>query len=357
VRQLSLLSPLLLGLVVGPGCSSRASAPSDLGRDRPQAHDLPLLVDASATDGGEGGCITLPEPATDLPILPDLAPPDAPPDAPTDAPPDAAPDIDAAGDGPVLDVSADVATDVAVDVAADVVVDAPAPDQPVPDAPTPDLPTPCPTCMVLIDNTFCMDLFEASRPDATYTSQGTSTAKAMCVQWVIPWYSYTLTKSEAANACAAAGKRLCTPTEWKLACSGTKNKVYAYGNTYTPLTCNGIDTFCYCGAGTPCANVSPCPYPHCFNMPPPSGTPVTGCGAWLHPTPTGAFPYCVDEWGVYDLNGNVWELVDTSDGLLHFRGGAYNCGDSETLHRCDYDAIWSPSAQGFRCCKDPLFIP
>jgi formylglycine-generating enzyme required for sulfatase activity len=56
---------------------------------------------------------------------------------------------------------------------------------------------------------------------------------------------------------------------------------------------------------------------------------------------------------VYDINGNVWELADTNDGLEHFRGGAYNCSDSEALHRCDHDGTWGPSARGFRCCKDP----
>jgi len=42
-----------------------------------------------------------------------------------------------------------------------------------------------------------------------------------------------------------------------------------------------------------------------------------------------------------------------SPGGEHFRGGAFNCGDSETLHRCDYDADWGLTARGFRCCKFP----
>ncbi|MCU0694734.1 MAG: hypothetical protein MUF54_25430 [Polyangiaceae bacterium] len=52
------------------------------------------------------------------------------------------------------------------------------------------------------------------------------------------------------------------------------------------------------------------------------------------------------------MSGNVWELADTQDGVEHFRGGAYNCADSEALHRCDHDGTWGPSAKGFRCCKD-----
>jgi hypothetical protein len=53
------------------------------------------------------------------------------------------------------------------------------------------------------------------------------------------------------------------------------------------------------------------------------------------------------------MNGNVWEVVHSTDGQDHFRGGAYNCLDSEALHRCDYDATWGPSARGFRCCATP----
>jgi formylglycine-generating enzyme required for sulfatase activity len=96
--------------------------------------------------------------------------------------------------------------------------------------------------------------------------------------------------------------------------------------------------------------LSQCPYPHCYNQVSNEGG--GPCGAAFRVMPTGSFPDCVNAYGVYDINGNVWEIVDTDDGLEHFRGGAYNCGDSEMLHKCDYDATWGPSAKGFRCCKD-----
>jgi hypothetical protein len=227
------------------------------------------------------------------------------------------------------------------------------------DAPRWDLSTrdwgssPCPVCMVLINNTFCIDRYEASRPDATATSTGTLTGAAQCKAGVIPWMGWPLTQAEAATACALADKRLCTEAEWKMACSGPQQTVYGYGNGYDPVICNGIDTYCLCGAGQACEGIDPCPYPHCFNMPPPGGTPAQGCGAGFHLTPTGALVGCDNGWGVFDMHGNVWEVIQSTDGLDHFRGGAFNCGDSETLHRCDYDATWGPSAQGFRCCADP----
>jgi len=191
---------------------------------------------------------------------------------------------------------------------------------------------PCPDDMVLVQLQtgwrFCIDRFEASHSDATGTSKGSSPIPASR-QGVLPWYPVDF--QTAKTACESVSKRLCRPEEWFEACSGPDHTVYSYGNNYSATICNGIDAFCHCD-----------PYPHCYPV----------CGADFHVVPTGTFPDCTNEWGVYDINGNVWELVDYGDGLEHFRGGAYNCGDSEALHRCDYDATWNPSAKGFRCCKD-----
>jgi hypothetical protein len=137
--------------------------------------------------------------------------------------------------------------------------------------------------------------------------------------------------------------------EWIANCHGPSNSVYSYGNVYDPAICNGIDTFCNCGSGT-CAGLTQCPYPHCFNQVSTEGS--GPCGAGFHAMPTGSFPDCHSSYGVIDTTGNVSELADSDDGLEHFRGGAYNCGDSEMLHKCDEDGTWGPSARGFRCCKD-----
>ncbi|MFH1131001.1 MAG: SUMF1/EgtB/PvdO family nonheme iron enzyme [Pseudomonadota bacterium] len=212
----------------------------------------------------------------------------------------------------------------------------------------------CPPCMVLVNNMFCIDKYEASRPDATAVSQGVQTSQAICAPGVIPWHDFTLSRAVVAQACAYAGKRLCELGEWKYSCSGPKNTNYGYGNTYDPVICNGIDTFCFCGPTEACAGVSPCPYPHCYNQPPQSGPPPDFCGSNMHVTATGSYANCTNSLGVFDMNGNVWEVVEAGDGLDHFRGGAYNCIDSETLHRCDFDITSGISARGFRCCANPL---
>ncbi len=192
----------------------------------------------------------------------------------------------------------------------------------------------CPEGMVNILEQFCIDRYEASRPDATATSYGSDESRATSRPGVLPWYPVDLPTAQA--ACQAAGKRLCTPSEWELACRGPDDTTYSYGDTYDPTTCNGIDAFCNCGQGSACEDRDPCPFPHCFHE----------CGASFHLVPTGSFPNCTNEFGVYDMNGNVWELG--SDGMP--RGGAFNCGDSETYHQCGFVATWNPPARGFRCC-------
>jgi formylglycine-generating enzyme len=184
--------------------------------------------------------------------------------------------------------------------------------------PNPTGPITCPENMVAVEDTFCIDSYEASRPDATAENVGIDNTVAVSAAGVLPWQ--VASNSAAEEACQAAGKRLCDPEEWQLACSGPDGWVYAYGNQYEPETCNGIDAF---GRDN------------------------------YHLMPTGSFQQCTNEWGAYDLNGNLWEHVaNGSDQTV--RGGAFNCGDSARFHRCDYvPGSWAPVARGFRCCLSP----
>jgi len=196
----------------------------------------------------------------------------------------------------------------------------------------------CPEGAVSICGQFCVDAYEASRVDANELGGGSDETMAVSQPGVIPWYSADpisgMNQAIAAAACAAAGKRLCTASEWEAVCRGLDRTEYVYGDVYDPLVCNGIDTYCTCDGGEI--------YPHCY----------LDCGADFHVEPTGSFPACDSGFGVMDVNGNVWEVVDSTDGLDHYRGGAYNCRDSEKLHACGYEATWNPSAKGFRCCAD-----
>jgi len=194
----------------------------------------------------------------------------------------------------------------------------------------------CPPDMVAVCGAFCIDVYEASRPDATSTSAGTDESQPQSVPGAIPWYSGALTPAEAATACAAAGKRLCTAQEWEAACTGVQERTYCYGDEYEPTVCNSIDAFCdeECGV-----------YPQCH----------VDCPSDYKVMPTGSFPGCVSWFIAYDLSGNVWEAVQSDDGTDHFRGGAFNCGDPALAHKCGYDGLAAgsfPTARGFRCCSD-----
>jgi len=279
---------------------------------------------------------------------------DASADTSVDAPPDSATDSEVGCLDPDVvpsDVQQDVVSDVVQDVSADTQESG---TEASTDAPVDSLievsSEGCPEDMVRIQHgkhDLCMDIYEASHIDATAVAQGMLMI-ATSRPGVQPWQWADL--AAARTGCQNAGKRLCRLDEWVVGCSGPLGTVYGYGNTYDPAICNGIDTYCYCGTGT-CAGLNVCPYPHCFSQASSEGG--GPCGAMFHVDVTGAFPDCRSPWGVYDINGNVWELTDTDDGQEHFRGGAYNCSDSEELHRCDHDGTWGPSARGFRCCKDP----
>ena len=175
----------------------------------------------------------------------------------------------------------------------------------------------CPQDMVAVASAFCVDRWEASRPDATSEAFGVDPSQATSRPGVMPWL--VISNKEAQAACRAANKSLCTAAQWFLSCEGLAGSAYGYGDTYEPSTCNGIDTFGRSG---------------------------------FHLEPTGALGSCVSEWGAFDLNGNVWEHV-LGGGGHSVRGGAYNCSDSEAYHRCDYiPTVWTPSALGFRCCAE-----
>lgn len=194
----------------------------------------------------------------------------------------------------------------------------------------------CPEGMKSVDNSFCIDIYETSRADATETDDGEDESKAVSTAGVLPWKVKDNATAQA--ACEAAGKTLCTEQQWGHACSGPEKTVYGYGNNYQSATCNGIDTFCACDS---CSSEEICSFPYCYRE----------CGASFHLMPTGSFPDCKNGYGVYDMNGNLWEhVLDGSD--KNVRGGAYNCSDSAKLHQCSYiPGNWAPAARGFRCCS------
>jgi len=203
----------------------------------------------------------------------------------------------------------------------------------------------CPADMVPVGTAYCIDRYEASRLDATATAQGTATFQALSQEGVLPWMVNPMTAQHFAEfeaACASAGKRLCMKDEWIASCVGPNEMPYVYGEVFDRETCNCVDTFCddYCveqGLAT-CDTASDCGYAHDS----------------FHVVPTGTFGDCTNEYGTYDINGNVWEVVpsDADSRGYEVRGGAFNCAGASTRVSCGFNASWTELYAGFRCCKD-----
>jgi len=209
------------------------------------------------------------------------------------------------------------------------------------------------------DATACIDQFEFPNIPCTYPVVWTKAA-------------------EAAQICAAVGKRLCDAHEWEGACAGAleppdyffgrgsvsamqklhnnkygASKNWAYGPAYQKGKCAAASQkSASCGGGG-------------FNS----------CGSNTYPT--GAFPQCKSALGVYDQHGNAAEHMNlplapdqmsskgsTKLGATEMKGSWF-IFDSYRAHpdwcrwRAPYwhgSRVMSPSSHanyhlGFRCCK------
>ncbi len=162
-----------------------------------------------------------------------------------------------------------------------------------------------------------------------------------------------VSQNQAETACNNAGKRLCTKNEWKTACSGPAHHSYPYGDSYQAKKCNakkphvlGLfygeipSNWSYANFNDPRLNVQP---------------------GFLEKTMERK--ECSNEYGVYDMIGNVQEWVSDRIKWGHLKGrgvfmGSYygNRGDESGVG-CNYEINahepdYHDYSVGFRCCKD-----
>jgi sulfatase modifying factor 1 len=232
-------------------------------------------------------------------------------------------------------------------------------------------PTPhCPQEMALVrrlQGAYCIDRWEASIARVGSTGQTTPWPGNRPVDGI---ENETIAVSQggrkpqgyisgaqAAIACGRAGKRLCEIDEWVRACKGPRRLLYPYGSARRPNVCN--DRF---------KVLDHHPVVTLFNQHAPPGTdrrsmwhPSWMNDARLHEMahtidPSGSHPACTNEYGVYDMVGNLHEWVADPDGT--FMGGFF-MDTFQNGQGCEYRTIAHPYEYhdysiGFRCCADAL---
>jgi formylglycine-generating enzyme len=235
--------------------------------------------------------------------------------------------------------------------------------QPAAPAPVVVLPldsSPCPQGMVRVAAPFCIDVYEASLvevlPDGQerpwpYFEQVPSDAvvRAVSVAGVYP-QGY-ISGVKARDACERSDKRLCKPDEWRNACMGPRATVFPYGDVHEVGRCNdnGRSSMRFFNPELDSKPEHRWMWGYGGNMIDPRLNQLDGTL-----TRTGERSGCTNEYGVFDMVGNLHEWVDDPDGT--FQGGYYldthmngdGCYYRTTAHpmsHLDYST-------GFRCCAD-----
>ena len=214
----------------------------------------------------------------------------------------------------------------------------------------------CPPDMASIDDKFCVDKYEASLVEIMPTGEERAwpyfqpveghVVRAVSEKGVYP-QGY-ISEKQAIEACGRSGKRLCKPVEWKTACKGPDPKKFGYANERSAGTCND-------NGRSPVGSFFP--------------TDVADGKAWTWDkmndarlnqmagglAETGSHESCTNEYGVYDMVGNLHEWVLDPAGT--FQGGYYldvtQNGDGCGYRTDAHEAWYHDYSTGFRCCADP----
>ena len=225
----------------------------------------------------------------------------------------------------------------------------------------------CPNDMVLVDGDYCPSVahicarfLSAARDRCAEYRQisrcfGEPVHKRVCIDRyeypnlpsVLPVLGVTW--NEARTICKLAEKRLCTDSEWALACEGPGRLPYPYGYVRDKDACN-IDK--------PYIN----PDPFAFANPDRRAAEIARVD---QREPSGSRAGCVSPFGVRDMTGNVDEWVFNESGFQNkepyvsgLKGGYWGpvrnrCRPMTTDHN-----PWHEGYQiGFRCCSSPQDAP
>jgi hypothetical protein len=181
----------------------------------------------------------------------------------------------------------------------------------------------CPSDMVFIEGDYCSEVqhkctkqWYAKANDKQVCESfepwskcvGTKTPKRFCID-EYSWPNRVGERPEVMNnfyqaqvKCAAVGKRLCTESEWTMACEGPDLKPFPYGYERDANKCNGDREW-----DRPNMNKVA------------KRDPAELARLWQG-VPNGAQPQCVSDYGVYDLPGNNDDVVSSETVSSDYRG-------------------------------------
>ncbi|HEY8075904.1 MAG TPA: SUMF1/EgtB/PvdO family nonheme iron enzyme [Labilithrix sp.] len=151
-----------------------------------------------------------------------------------------------------------------------------------------------------------------------------------------------VTFHEAEAMCGKAKKRLCTESEWTLACEGEEARPYPYGYTRDPSAC--------------VVDRNWRPFAEGALQPRDGQQAREELDRLWQAEPSGSRGACKSPFGVYDMTGNVdeWTSSVRKTGFRSVLKGGYwgpvraRCRPSTRAHNEDFVAY----QQGFRCCAD-----
>ncbi len=141
--------------------------------------------------------------------------------------------------------------------------------------------------------------------------------------------------------CAAAGKRMCTESEWTMSCEGPDLKPFPYGFERDASKCNGDHRW-----DNP-------------DMDKVAKRDAKELARLWRGVPSGSQPECVSDYGVHDLPGNNDEVVSGESARAKFSsvhtGGPWYKG---VRNQCrpkifTHDEGFYYYFLGFRCCAEP----
>jgi len=217
--------------------------------------------------------------------------------------------------------------------------------------------TGCPSGMRSVEGAYCIDAYEASlveiladgsvRPHPHVEAVAEKNVRAVSRRGRFP-QGY-ISRNEAANACSAAGKRLCEDLEWVKACKGHAATRYPYGDARSEGTCNdtaAISPLNYYYFGVNASGINPYGW-EAMNDPRLNRL----AGGLMR---AGEKSQCRSDYGAYDMVGNLHEWTAAAKGT--FRGGYY-LDTKVNGEGCDYqtlahNATYHDYSTGFRCCAD-----